>query len=70
MKKFKVSRVYATRMEWTVEAETAEQAKAMLNDEDVCPTDMADEVWLGPIEQLHYAELIDQYQTVTKKTKR
>lgn len=48
-KKFLVCRSYVTRCRWTVEAENAEAALAMMDSDDDCPMDGADEEWQGPV---------------------
>ena len=67
MKKFRVSRVYATQHTWTVEAETPEQALAMLDDDSQTPTEMADEVWLGPVNGYQPVELEDECLELSKR---
>jgi hypothetical protein len=50
MAKFKISRAYVTRYEWTVDAANADDALKMLDDdENELPTSLADEQWQGPV---------------------
>jgi hypothetical protein len=65
MKKFVVSRVYATRLEWTVEAETEAEAVAMMDDDEKTPTEMGSETWLGPAHVLSSSEMSDDCKEKT-----
>ena len=64
MKHYWISRTYATKYVWTVEAETEEEALAMLDDEDQTPTESADEVWIGPVQNHTRSEMRDSVQEV------
>lgn len=47
MKTYRISRVFAERMEWIVEAENEKQALEMLDDDDKTPSEAADTCYLG-----------------------
>jgi hypothetical protein len=63
--KYKVSRVYATRMEWVVKASSEAEALAMMSEDEHTPMDQADESWLGPIDGVPDHELDDRVEPLS-----
>lgn len=64
MPKFKVSRVFATKYEWTIEAKDEDEALSMLDDDDKTPDGMANETWLGHVMAIPTFLLVDDCEDV------